>query len=134
MAQICNGLQTAHEQGLVHRDLKPANILFDNRGNAVISDFGLARMLVRDADLLILDEPTAALDAQAEYDIYNHFVDLVSQKTSILISHRFGTVRMANIIAVLQDGGIIEYGSHEKLLALNGKFAQLFNIQAERHY
>ena len=64
----------------------------------------LARLFIRDADLMILDEPTAALDAQAEYDVYSRFVDLVAVKTSLLISHRFSTVRMADVIAVLEEG------------------------------
>jgi ATP-binding cassette, subfamily B, bacterial len=93
----------------------------------------LARMFMRDADLLILDEPTAALDVQAEYDIYSRFVELMSSKTSLLISHRFSTVRMADVIAVLEDGSIIEYGGHEELLARAGTYAKLYNMQADRY-
>jgi ATP-binding cassette, subfamily B, bacterial len=93
----------------------------------------LARLFIRDADLLILDEPTAALDAQAEYEVYNHFVELVAGKTSLLISHRFSTVRMADLIAVLDGGRITEYGSHEELIALGGTYARLYSMQAERY-
>ena len=93
----------------------------------------LARLFVREAECLILDEPTAALDAKAEYDIYKSFLDLVSQKTCLLISHRFSTVRLANVIAVLQNGKIVEYGSHEKLLKSNGLYAELYKKQAERY-
>jgi ATP-binding cassette subfamily B protein len=93
----------------------------------------LARMFMRDADLLILDEPTAALDAQTEYDIYCHFVELVAGKTSLLISHRFSTVRMADKIAILEDSKVSEYGSHEQLLARRGTYAKLYNMQAEMY-
>jgi ATP-binding cassette subfamily B protein len=93
----------------------------------------LARLFMRNADLLILDEPTAALDAQAEYDVYSRFVELVNGRTSLLISHRFSTVRMADAVAVLQDGRIIEYGTHADLLALGGTYAHLYSLQAERY-
>lgn len=93
----------------------------------------LARMLVRDADLLILDEPTAALDPQAEYDFYRLFTELTVGKTSLLISHRFSTVRMADSIAVLENGCIIESGSHEELMSLGNRYATLYNMQAERY-
>jgi len=93
----------------------------------------LARLFMRDADLLILDEPTAALDAQAEYDIYQSFTDIVAGKTSLLISHRFSTVRMADLIAVLDDGKITEYGAHDALMAQGGTYARLYNLQAERY-
>ncbi len=90
----------------------------------------LARMFVRDADVLILDEPTAALDAQTEYDVYCRFVELVAGKTSLLISHRFSTVRMADKIAVLENGRISEYGTHHQLLSLGGTYAKLYTMQA----
>jgi ATP-binding cassette subfamily B protein len=94
----------------------------------------LARLFVREsASLLILDEPTAALDAQAEYDVYSRFVDLVAGRTSLLISHRFSTVRMADAIAVLEDGRIVEYGSHAELIARGETYARLYNMQAERY-
>jgi ATP-binding cassette subfamily B protein len=94
----------------------------------------VARMFMRqDAELLILDEPTAALDAQAEYEIYDRFVFLVEGRTSLLISHRFSTVRMADAIAVLQDGHVTEYGSHEELLSHGRTYARLYKMQAERY-
>jgi len=93
----------------------------------------IARMFVRDADLLILDEPTASLDAQAEYEIYSRFIELVEGRTSLLISHRFSTVRMADVIAVLANGRIIELGTHNELIANMGTYAKLYNMQAERY-
>jgi len=93
----------------------------------------LARMLMRSADLLILDEPTAALDAQAEYEIYGRFAQVVTGRTSVLISHRFSTVRMADVIAVLKDGRIIECDSHDELVSRGGDYAKFYNMQAERY-
>jgi ATP-binding cassette subfamily B protein len=93
----------------------------------------LARMFMRKADLIILDEPTSALDAQSEYDIYSRFVELIAGQTSILISHCFSTVRMADTIAVLSNGQIVEYGTHSELMTLNGIYAQSYNLQAERY-
>jgi ATP-binding cassette, subfamily B, bacterial len=93
----------------------------------------LARMFLRDADLLILDEPTAALDAQAEYQLYQHFRRLMRGRTCMLITHRFSTVRMADGIAVLEDGQITEYGTHTDLLACQGTYARLYSMQAESY-
>jgi len=93
----------------------------------------MARMFMRNADLLILDEPTSALDAQAEYEIHQKFVELVEGRTSILISHRFSTVRMAEVIAVLEDGRVTEHGSHGELLALNKTYARLYRMQIEKY-
>jgi ATP-binding cassette, subfamily B, bacterial len=78
----------------------------------------------------VLDEPTAAMDAGAEATVYEHFRTLTKGKSAILISHRFSTVRMADQIVVLQEGRIIERGSHEALIASNGHYAQLFRLQA----
>jgi len=93
----------------------------------------LARMFVRDADLLILDEPTASLDAQAEYDFFSRFLELTTGKTTLLISHRFSTVRMADKIAVLENGCIVELGSHDELIKLGNRYATLYNMQADRY-
>jgi ATP-binding cassette, subfamily B, bacterial len=93
----------------------------------------LARAFMRDARILVLDEPTSSLDAQAEYEIFEHFRTLTEGKTAIFISHRFSTVRLADRIFVIEHGGIIENGSHEELMALNGRYAELFNIQAEAY-
>ena len=91
----------------------------------------LARAYMRDAQLMILDEPTAALDARAEYEVFQRFVELTKGRTSVLISHRFSTVRMADRILVLDKGKLLEMGSHEELLQKNGKYAELFQLQAK---
>ena len=91
----------------------------------------LARAFMRTgADVLVLDEPTAAMDARAEAEIFEHFRSLARERITILISHRFSTVRMADQIAVLDRGRITEQGSHEALMALGGHYAQLFSLQA----
>jgi ATP-binding cassette subfamily B protein len=91
----------------------------------------LARAFMRDAEILVLDEPTASLDAQTEYEIFRHFQQLAEGKMAILISHRFSTVRMADRIVVIQDGRITEAGSHQELLRREGVYARLFSMQAE---
>lgn len=93
----------------------------------------LARMLMRDSEVLILDEPTAALDAEAEYALYQHFKELMQGHTCLLITHRFSTVRMADHIAVLENGQITEYGAHSELLARRGTYAKLYSMQAESY-
>ena len=92
----------------------------------------LSRALIRqDADILILDEPTAAMDAQAEADIFNRFKEASTGKTVVLISHRFSTVRMANEILVIDQGRVVERGNHESLLKDKGTYARLFTLQAK---
>jgi ATP-binding cassette subfamily B protein len=91
----------------------------------------LARAYMREAQLIILDEPTAALDARAEFEVFQRFAELTAGKTAVLISHRFSTVRMADRIMVLQKGRQIEMGSHEELLEKNGVYAELFRLQAQ---
>jgi ATP-binding cassette subfamily B protein len=91
----------------------------------------LARAYMREAQLMILDEPTAALDARAEYEVFQRFAELTKERSSVLISHRFSTVRMADRIIVLDKGEILEIGSHEQLLQQNGKYAELFHLQAK---
>ncbi|HEY0730330.1 MAG TPA: ATP-binding cassette domain-containing protein, partial [Pyrinomonadaceae bacterium] len=90
----------------------------------------LARAYIRDAQVLILDEPTAALDARAEYEAFNRFAALVRDRMAVLISHRFSTVRMADHIIVLQNGTVVEGGTHEELVAHAGLYAELFKLQA----
>ncbi len=93
----------------------------------------LARAFMRDAQLLILDEPTSSLDPQAEYEVFARFRELTQGKSAIFISHRFSTVRLANRILVLENGGILEEGTHQELLALGGRYAELFSLQAEAY-
>lgn len=91
----------------------------------------LGRAYMRDAQLLILDEPTSALDARAEHEVFVRFSELIAGKTAVLISHRFSTVRMADRILFLENGQLLELGSHEELLAQGGKYAELFQLQAQ---
>jgi ATP-binding cassette subfamily B protein len=91
----------------------------------------LARAYMRDAQALILDEPTAALDARAEYEVFKRFSELARARMAVIISHRFSTVRIADRIIVLANGSVIEEGSHEELLASGGLYAELFELQAE---
>lgn len=93
----------------------------------------LARAFMRDARILVLDEPTSALDAQAEYDVFTRFRLLTEGKTAIFISHRFSTVRLADRIFVIENGTLIESGSHHELIDLDGRYAELFNLQAEAY-
>ncbi len=90
----------------------------------------LARAYMKDADIMVLDEPTSSLDAQAEYDVFERFIALTKGKTSIIISHRFSTVRMADRILVLQAGKILELGTHEELMKDPKLYAELFKLQA----
>jgi len=90
-------------------------------------------MFMREADLLILDEPSASLDAQAEYDLYTYFRQLMRGRTSLLIAHRFSTVRMADTIAVIEQGQITQYGTHDELMSLSRTYANLYTLQVE-HY
>jgi ATP-binding cassette, subfamily B, bacterial len=91
----------------------------------------LARAYMRSAQLLILDEPTSALDARAEYSVFERFAELTKGKSAVLISHRFSTVRMADRILVLEKGELVEIGSHQELIKKNGRYAELFNLQAK---
>jgi ATP-binding cassette subfamily B protein len=90
----------------------------------------LARAYLRDAQLLVLDEPTASLDARSEYEVFQRFAELTHGKMALLISHRFSTVRMADRIIVLENGRIVEQGSHSQLISLGGRYAAMFELQA----
>lgn len=90
----------------------------------------IARAFMRDADLLILDEPTSSLDVRSEYEVFRAFDDLTEGKMAVLISHRFSTVRMADRIVVIEEGVVIEDGGHDELLLKGGRYAELFDMQA----
>ena len=93
----------------------------------------LSRAFMRDAQILILDEPTSALDAEAEYDLFARIKQLAEGRMAIFISHRFSTTRRADRILVLEDAKLIEQGTHAELMALNGRYAELFSLQAESY-
>lgn len=90
----------------------------------------IARAYMRDAQLMILDEPTAALDARSEFEVFQRFKELSDNRTAVLISHRFSSVRMADRILVLADGRIEASGTHAELMAQGGRYAELFELQA----
>ncbi len=91
----------------------------------------LARALYKDAPVMVLDEPTAALDALAEYRLYRNFDNIIGNKSAIYISHRLSSTRFCHHVAMFQEGEMVEYGSHEELLARNGAYAEMFHIQAQ---
>ena len=91
----------------------------------------LARAFMRsEANILVLDEPTASMDSETEAEIFDHFRSLTKEKIAVLISHRFSTVRRADLIVVMERGRIVERGSHDELVALQGRYAKLFEFQA----
>jgi len=122
---VVNTLPAGYEQMLGRR--------FDSGADLSAGQWqkiALARAYMRDAQLIILDEPTASLDARAEYEVFLRFADLTHNKMAVLISHRFSTVRMADRILVLEHGSILEHGTHEELVASRGRYAELFELQA----
>ena len=125
--QLPQGYETM--LGRWFKDLKDSTQLSGGEWQKI----ALARAFMRDASILVLDEPTSSLDAQAEYEVFKHFRALTEGKTAVFISHRFSTVRLADRILVLENGTLIENGSHQQLLALGGRYAELFNLQAEAY-
>ena len=124
-AGVIGGLQNGYKQMLGRRFEGGVDL-----STGQWQKIALARAYMRDAQILILDEPTASLDARAEFEVYQRFVDLTDGKMAVLISHRFSTVRMADRILVLEQGKIVEQGSHRQLLAYGGKYSELFELQA----
>jgi ABC-type multidrug transport system fused ATPase/permease subunit len=93
----------------------------------------LARAFFKDASMMILDEPSSNLDPEAEYQVFQHFASLCKDKGAVFISHRLSSIVMTDRILVLENGRIIESGSHKELMNSNGKYAYLFNLQAEKY-
>ncbi len=124
-ADVVAGLERSYDHVLGRRFEGGANL-----SGGEWQKVALARAYMRDAQVLVLDEPTAALDARAEYQVFQRFSELTAGRIAVLISHRFSTVRMADRILVLEHGAVREDGSHEELLALGGRYAELFNLQA----
>ena len=136
--RVVEALEKADAMDFINEYPKKLNQILDKVYEGGIEPSGgqwqkiaIARALYKNADILILDEATSAIDAEAEEKIFNNIYDSVSGKTVIIISHRFSTVRRADRIVVLEDGKIIEDGKHEELMALEGAYARAFNIQAK---
>jgi ATP-binding cassette subfamily B protein len=123
---VIESLPMGYDQGLGRRFKKGAEL-----SGGQWQKIALARAYMSDAPIIILDEPTSALDARAESEVFQRFIGLTKDRTSIIISHRFSTVRMADRILVLQNGSILELGTHEELLAKPKLYAELFELQAE---
>lgn len=123
---VIEGLPEGYEQGLGRRFKNGAEL-----SGGQWQKIALARAYMSDAAIIILDEPTSALDARAESEVFQRFIALTEDRTSIIISHRFSTVRMADRILVLQNGEVIELGTHEELLAHPQLYAELYELQAE---
>lgn len=123
---VIESLPLGYEQGLGRRFKKGAEL-----SGGQWQKIALARAYMSDAPIIILDEPTSALDARAESQVFQRFIGLTKDRTSIIISHRFSTVRMADRILVLQNGSILELGTHKELLANPKLYAELFALQAE---
>ncbi len=125
-ADVVEGLPKKYEQQLGKR-FKSGKDLSGGQWQKI----ALARAYMKDAKVMVLDEPTSALDARAEYEAFQRFIALTQGKTSVIISHRFSTVRKADRIMVLKDGKILELGTHQELLDMDGLYAELFALQAE---
>jgi len=135
--RICKAAQRAGADRLIRGLPKGYDTILGNRfEDGVELSIGewqkvaLARAFLRDAQLIILDEPTSAMSVQAEYEVFQAMRELLNGRAALLISHRFSTVRMADMICVLEAGGFVEQGSHEELMRLGGRYARLYEMQA----
>ncbi len=124
--EVVAGMKAGYDQQLGRRFAKGKNL-----SGGQWQKIALARAYMKDAKVMILDEPTSALDARAEYEAFQRFIGLTEGKTSIIISHRFSTVRMADRILVLKDGKVLEMGTHERLMDNDSLYAELFTLQAQ---
>lgn len=124
--EVVSEMQNGYDQQLGRRFAKGKNL-----SGGQWQKIALARAYMKDAKVMILDEPTSALDARAEYEAFQRFIGLTKGKTSIIISHRFSTVRMADRILVLKNGKVLEVGTHEKLIENDSLYAELFTLQAQ---
>ena len=124
-AQVISGLPAGYDQ-MIGKRFRNGVELSGGEWQKV----AIARAYMRGAEVLILDEPTAALDARSEYEVFLRFKELSEGKTAVLISHRFSSVRMADRILVLANGAVEAIGTHEELLAQGGRYAELFELQA----
>jgi ATP-binding cassette subfamily B protein len=109
---------------------------FENGSELSVGEWqkvALARAFLRDSEILILDEPTSAMDAKAEYELFKKFHDLAKGRTAILISHRLSTVKMEDRIYFLENGAVVENGTHDELIHSRGKYAYMFERQAENY-
>ena len=137
MAQVVTAAQKGGADSIIRRLPKGYQTRLGRRWEGSDLSVGewqkvaLSRAFMRDADIIVLDEPTASLDAEAEYAVFRRFSELTAGKIAVIISHRFSTVRMADRIVVLEGGHVAETGSHEELLSVGGTYARLFALQAQ---
>jgi ATP-binding cassette subfamily B protein len=110
--------------------------LFDHGEELSIGQWqkvALARAFLRDSKLIVLDEPTSAMDPKAEYEVFQRFRELTREQMAVIISHRLSTVKMADRIYLMSNGRITEQGTHDELIQLNGRYADLFETQAQNY-
>ena len=124
--EVVSELDYGYEQQLGKRFVKGQEL-----SGGQWQKIALARAYMKNAEVMILDEPTSALDAKAESEVFERFIHLIKDKTSVIISHRFSTVRQADRIIVLEEGTILESGTHKELMINNRLYAKLFSLQAE---